>query len=277
MRETCRNLCAVWLASLPGLGMAWGVAIGLAAGKPSVADSRPYGIEQRIPLRTVREERSPDPPLLCRSVPAFPNRKFSPPLYVLAEPDSDRFLVVEQKGTIQAFAHRRSVEQADLFPELPNRDTCGVTFHPGYSGDRFVYIFSNGLSSEKRKRNRISWFTVSETSPRHCLPESEVVVLEWESNRHNGGDLGAGDIGRGLWEMIPLVRRGDNFDWRVDSAIAGGKLRMDGTAAGILEICISVMSGYVWQENAPSRRRNSTTCRSPPNFAGFILNFGQAG
>src|SRR5207249_4369490 len=77
-----------------------------------------------------------------------------------------------------------------------DRDTYGMTFHPRYSENRIVYVFSNGPNSnEKHKQNRISRYTVARATPCACLADSEKVIIEWESNGHNGGDLAFGPDG----------------------------------------------------------------------------------
>ncbi|MFO0845215.1 MAG: hypothetical protein U0797_23000 [Gemmataceae bacterium] len=53
--------------------------------------------------------------------------------------------------------------------------------------------FSNGPNSYKRK-NQILRYKVIDDLPR-CDPASRQLVIEWESNGHNGGDLAFGPDG----------------------------------------------------------------------------------
>jgi len=170
--------------------------------KSRVAD---YGIETRVSWTTSRVVGSPDPPLPLRAVRAYPNLTFAFPLYIIAEPGgataARRMFVVQQKGKILAFANDPLVEKTDVFLALDDRDTYGMAFHPQYAKDqyaenRFVYVFSNGPNSdEKRRQNRISRFVVSRDGAQACDPASEQIIIEWESNGHNGGDLAFGPDG----------------------------------------------------------------------------------
>ncbi|MBI3860676.1 MAG: PQQ-dependent sugar dehydrogenase [Planctomycetia bacterium] len=181
----------------------------VACAQQSQAPLAATGIDQRIPWTTSRVVGSPDPPLPLRAVRAFPQLSFDHPLYIIGEPAprpgtdlsrsqaaAQRLFVVEQKGKILAFPNDPAVNKTDVFLALSDRDTYGMTFHPGYAENRHVYVFSNGTNSkEKDKLNRISRFTVSREPPRACDLASEKIIIEWESNGHNGGDLAFGPDG----------------------------------------------------------------------------------
>lgn len=193
-----------------------------------------HGIETRIPWTTSRVVGSPDPPLPLRAVRAFPNLTFAFPLYIIAEPAAanaaaGRMFVVQQRGKILAFSNDPSVEKTEVFLALDDRDTYGMTFHPKYAENRFVYVFSNGPNSnEKRRLNRISRFVVSREPPQACQPLSEKIIIEWESNGHNGGDLAFGPDG------LLYISAGDgtsdsdtNLTGQKISDLVSGMLRID--------------------------------------------------
>ena len=153
--------------------------------RPSKNYGWPHGIETRVP-RTASRRGFANPPLPLRAVRAFPNLTFASPLYIIAEPAAanaatGRMFVVQQRGKILAFSNDPSVEKTEVFLALDDRDTYGMTFHPKYAENRFVYVFSNGPNSnEKRRLNRISRFVVSREGSRVCEPASEKIIIEWE-------------------------------------------------------------------------------------------------
>lgn len=222
-----------WLLLIPMIagGPVWPGAMQAAEQKLRVAA---HGIETRIPWTTSRVVGSPDPPLPLRAVRAFPNLTFAFPLYIIAEPAAanaaaGRMFVVQQRGKILAFSNDPSVEKTEVFLALDDRDTYGMTFHPKYAENRFVYVFSNGPNSnEKRRLNRISRFTVSRDGSRVCEPLSEKIIIEWESNGHNGGDLAFGPDG------LLYISAGDgtsdsdtNLTGQKISDLVSGMLRID--------------------------------------------------
>jgi uncharacterized repeat protein (TIGR03806 family) len=137
--------------------------------------------------------------------------------------------VVEQKGKILCFPNDVNIEKTEVFLALDNRDTYGMTFHPKYSENRYVYVFSNGPNSdEKHRRNRISRFTVSREARCACDLTSEKNIIEWESNGHNGGDLAFGPDG------MLYISAGDgtsdsdtNLTGQKISDLVSGMLRID--------------------------------------------------
>lgn len=196
----------------------------------------PIGIEQRIVWTTSRVVGSPDPPLPYRGMRAWPSLTFKGPLYIIAEPvrvaakaASRRMFVVEQAGTIRAFDGDPAPETTDVFLKLDDRDTYGMTFHPRYAENRFVYVFSNGPNSNaEHKQNRISRFTVRDEPPFDIDLSSERIIIEYESNGHNGGDLAFGKDG------MLYISSGDgttdsdtNLTGQKISDLVSGMLRLD--------------------------------------------------
>lgn len=164
----------------------------LAAPEPG---PKPHGLKERVSLTTSRVVGHPEPPPPYRAKRAFPKLTFKNSLYIIGEPGSDRLLVVEQAGRIRVFKDDPNVEKTELFCELKDADTYGMTFHPHYAHNRYVYIFSNGPREGKNIRNRILRFTVARDGPQVCDPKSETLIIEWPSNGHNGGDLAFGPDG----------------------------------------------------------------------------------
>jgi len=210
----------------------------VACGQEKSTRTVPYGIEERVAWTTSRVVGSPDPPLPLRAVRAFPRLTFASPLYVIGEPvagtaaahlPAGRLFVVEQAGKIRAFPNSAEADKTDLFLALTDRDTYGMTFHPRYAENRYVYVFSNGPNSNTEHHyNRISRFVVAQTSPFACDPASEKIIVEWESNGHNGGDLAFGPDG------MLYISAGDgttdsdtNLTGQKISDLVSGMLRID--------------------------------------------------
>src|SRR5438128_11012893 len=62
------------------------------------AEDRPFGIHHRIPWTTSRLVGSPDPPLPYTVEKTFTNIKWEQPIFITAEPGTDRLFVVQQGG-----------------------------------------------------------------------------------------------------------------------------------------------------------------------------------
>jgi glucose/arabinose dehydrogenase len=161
----------------------------------------PYGIDHRVPWTHSHVVGSPNPPPPFRVVRAFPKLTFNQPLCVTTEPGTSDMIVVSHDGGYEGPGRLvRLKNQADADKTEPlltvNRIVYGVAFHPDYLKNGYLYLGSNGPDEEKvHKMDRVSRFTVERTPPYRCDPKSEVVILEWASNGHNGADLGFGPDG----------------------------------------------------------------------------------
>src|ERR1044071_7077277 len=103
----------------------------------SAAEEQPFGIERRIPWSTSRLTGSPEPPLPYTVEKTFPKLKLERPLFVIAEPQTDRLFIIEQGGETNKPSHILEVkddpesEQVETFLSVTNRLLYSFTFHPG--------------------------------------------------------------------------------------------------------------------------------------------------
>ncbi|MFN9374063.1 MAG: PQQ-dependent sugar dehydrogenase [Planctomycetaceae bacterium] len=220
----------------------WVLMLSLGLGGTSLGqdnDSLPRsGIASRVPWTTSRLVGRPSPPLPYQAVRVFDKVSLQAPLHLITEPSGavgspigkpERFFVVEQKGRIVSFRNSAEAIEADMFVTIEDHDTYGMTFHPRYAQNRWVYVFSNGPQSDpKERRNRVTRFTVRDQPPFDCDRDSALIVIEWDSNGHNGGDLAFGPDG------MLYISAGDgttdsdtNLTGQKISDLVSGMLRID--------------------------------------------------
>ncbi len=127
---------------------------------------------------------------------AFTKFPLDQPVYIEPEPGTDQLLVIELGGKIRRFKDDTEAESAEFLIDT-GRETYGLTFHPNYEENGYLYVVSNGPIGGKvtETRNYVSRFTVNRQPPYNCDPNSELILLEWLSNNHNGGDLAFGPDG----------------------------------------------------------------------------------
>ncbi|MBL9124937.1 MAG: PQQ-dependent sugar dehydrogenase, partial [Planctomycetaceae bacterium] len=128
----------------------------------------------------------------------FANVALQGPLYVVKEPGSERLLaIVSTIGDATAsqvllLPGDPESSATEVLLELPGRILYSLAFHPAFAENGHVYIFSNG--PPEKRRNRITRYTIP-PGERRIPPASEVVLLEWRSLGHDGGDLFFGPEG----------------------------------------------------------------------------------
>ncbi|MGE0607198.1 MAG: PQQ-dependent sugar dehydrogenase [Pirellulales bacterium] len=162
--------------------------------------SRPHGISQLADLTTSTVVGSPEPPPPYKVARAYPDLTISFPIAVARQPDSDRLLFITQTKPYAPSAVHRMVDDPGVkeFETLwkPDATAYGITFHPEFAKNGYVFIGSNGNYGEKGpKKCRISRFTIDREPPYKFDVESEKVIIEWESDGHNGGDMAFGNDG----------------------------------------------------------------------------------
>jgi uncharacterized repeat protein (TIGR03806 family) len=120
-------------------------------------------------------------------------------IYVAAEPGTSNYLFVETAAggagpaKIRRFANQPDAKDAETLLELDYL-IYGFCYHPQYVENGQLFLIINGPTKETNKHNRIVRYTVDRGT--HKLdPATELVILEWESNGHSGGELGFGPDG----------------------------------------------------------------------------------
>ncbi len=163
--------------------------------------AQPSGLGQRVPWLNSRVVGSPDPPPPFRAVRAFPNLKTENTVAIASEPGSDRLLLIEVTKTfaggsrLRRFSSRSDGSNVETMLELPEEMTYGLAFHPGFATNGFIFVGCNGPSQPQPRFTRIVRYTMERLPPFGINPASRHVIIEWESDGHNGGDLCFGNDG----------------------------------------------------------------------------------
>jgi uncharacterized repeat protein (TIGR03806 family) len=179
-------------------------SISVASGGAVQSDAK-NSSDRAIDGRTTWTNRrlvgSPEPPAPYRVEKTFTGLEWKLPIYVAPEPGTDKLWIVLQGGDKLGPARILRIqddpdtdEKEPLF-ELDDRLIYGLTFHPKFADNGFVYLFTNGPTSAKERMNRILRFTVSRQEPSTVDGASEKTIIEWRSMGHDGGDLAFGRDG----------------------------------------------------------------------------------
>jgi uncharacterized repeat protein (TIGR03806 family) len=201
---------AIYLTVLAVSVAAW-VAWGQPIGKPAAVfsetaptapepTSKPFGLERRIPWTTSRVVGSPSPPLPYRVKQTFTKLKIPCPIGVAHEPGTNNLILIHQlvawtgAGKILRIKDDPNVEKADV---LLNVDgiAYGVAFHPDYLKNGYLYVGWNGPLAGPKKFTRVTRYTIGRQPPYVLDPNSAKLIIEWESDGHNGGDVAFGNDG----------------------------------------------------------------------------------
>ena len=159
----------------------------------------PEHAAKRTPLTTSHVVGFPDPPLPYTAVKAFPNLHVERPLYILEEPGTNNFLLLQHlqywagPSRLLRFINSPSVDHADVVLDI-DRLVYGMTLHPDFLHNGYIYLIGNGPVEAAVHQDRISRYTIDRKTGK-IDPASELVILEWDSNGHDGGDLSFGPDG----------------------------------------------------------------------------------
>ena len=161
---------------------------------PDKATSRPHGIEKYVPVTTSRVVGSPDPPPPYRVARVFPKLKINFPIAVRRQPGSDRLLIIDQPTSYGPTRLGRIKDHPDgdeIETLLKLEDVAyDVICHPKFAENGYLYVGSNGPHPSGKKHTRVTRYTMDRSPPYKLDPASAKVIIEWESDGHNGGAMG---------------------------------------------------------------------------------------
>lgn len=167
---------------------------------------RKRGIETLPPLTTSKVVGSPEPPLPYKTRIAYPKLKLNQPIFATRIPGTDQILAgIQPKSgpsyAVVRFQDRPDVDSTKTVLELPGFLAYNITFHPRFSENGYLYVGASGPSSpgfvpqsEERfklfKKNscRVTRYHM-DPKTLELDPNSAVIIIEWESDGHNGADV----------------------------------------------------------------------------------------
>jgi uncharacterized repeat protein (TIGR03806 family) len=158
-----------------------------------------------LPRRAVWTESRvigfPDPPPPFHIQPVFANIDFPKPLSVTTLPGTKDLLVTVHgggyggPGRLLRLSGDESNASVSEFLKIDDI-IYGIAFHPDFAANGYMYVGCNGNSETLgKKATRVLRFEVSPAPSVACDVDSKTVIIEWESNGHNGGDLVFGHDG----------------------------------------------------------------------------------
>jgi glucose/arabinose dehydrogenase len=160
----------------------------------------PAGLTQRFPMTTSRVIGSPDPPPPYRTRRVYPDVKLEWPLIVTPQPGSDLLVLITLERPYDAARIYRLKDDAGVRTKellLTLTDTAyDVVFHPNFAENGFLYVGSNGDAKPgEPKKTRVTRYTMQTQAPYRLDPASAKIIIEWDSDGHNGGALAFGHDG----------------------------------------------------------------------------------
>jgi uncharacterized repeat protein (TIGR03806 family) len=158
---------------------------------PYSQSSRPL---TRKPMVSSKVLGSPEPPLPFTTQRIFKELSLPMPIAIRKDPAGEWIWLAGQDqayGPAGLYRFRNDPATSDLEVVLKGDDNTvyyDICFHPDFSKNHFVFIGSNG-SYGGPKRSRITRYTVNSTDAGTVELDSPTVIIEWESDGHNGAAL----------------------------------------------------------------------------------------
>lgn len=218
-------------------------------GSLNAQESKKINLPKPAVLESTRVVGTPEPPPPYRAQRVLSQFKVNFPIFIERQPASEYTWVIQQQANSSktSIARFRDGDATGEVEELLKGDDVAysLVFHPRFRDNGFVYVGANGAYPDATgkpgpKRTRVTRYTVDRTPPHKLDPKSAFVVIDWESDGHNGAAVtfgldgmlyvtsgdGTSDsdtklTGQGLDHLLAKVLRID-----VDGAAAGQGYRV---------------------------------------------------
>jgi uncharacterized repeat protein (TIGR03806 family) len=161
---------------------------------------KPFSLTRRMPWNDSRVIGSPEPPSPYKVVRAFPKLTVKQPLVLLPEPGTKRLFILQHLG-IWAGPSRllttqddQSASRTEMLVEIKGL-AVGFTVHPDYERNGYVYFGLNEPSRDGKKMTQVVRYTVDRKPPHRIDARSKQLIIAWNSDGHDGGDVAFGNDG----------------------------------------------------------------------------------
>lgn len=166
---------------------------------PASASEKASPLQKRVAWTDSHMVGSPEPMSPYKVVRSFPKLSIKQPLTLIPEPGTKRLFALQHlsflggPGRLLAFRDDQNVDRAEVLLQIDGL-AYGMTLHPDFEKNGYIYI---GLNRPVNGVNTTQYvrYTVDRRPPYGVDPTSRLVIIEWPSNGHNGGDLAFGNDG----------------------------------------------------------------------------------
>lgn len=166
---------------------------------PTKAQAPKGALTQRHPLTTSKVVGSPEPPPPYRVERVYPNLTLNFPVAVAHVPGSDQLFILNEERAYGDTVLNRMKDDATtkaISPVLTFKGVAyDVTFHPQFVKNGYFYVGWNGIGGNGKKHSKVTRWTMQTQAPWNIDQASEQLILEWESDGHNGAALAFGKDG----------------------------------------------------------------------------------
>lgn len=144
---------------------------------------------------------SPDPPPPFRTKRAFDKLRPNFPIAARMQPGSKELIFIDEASPYAPTKLRRTkggpeTGEFETLLDFPAGVAYDLCFHPKFAENGCLFLSVNEpVGADKKLHTRIKRYTIDRKPPYRLDPKSEVVIIEWPSNGHNGGALAFADDG----------------------------------------------------------------------------------
>jgi uncharacterized repeat protein (TIGR03806 family) len=145
---------------------------------------------KRAPLTTSTVVGSPDPPPPYRVERVYPNLAMNFPVAVVHIPGSDQLFTITEERSYGDTAINRmkddpAVDKVETVLSLKGV-AYDITFHPQFAKNGYIYVGWNGKNDDGKKYCKVTRWTMLPQAPWTIDKSSEKLIIEWQSDGHNG-------------------------------------------------------------------------------------------
>lgn len=169
---------------------------------------------------------------------------FDDPVCIKSPPgETNRLFIAERTGRLIVITNLAMPDKTvfldlsqDTYSQFGEAGLLGLDFHPGYSTNRYFYVFRTAIANTEGASNQIhdilARFEASPANPNAALANSEqrLIAQYDDSVEHNAGDCAFGPDGYlyvALGSSSPPPRDRSEDPQAIDKGFFGGLIRID--------------------------------------------------